>query len=421
MLCVRDEGKVMSSSYKGLDPKALSPLRCDRCGASLFSSNSTRIEIGTVACGCFVYPVVAGVLILERGAVSGAIAEAILCNDDLRLRALTNKYLGLAEPSIPDSHKHLSQALDDYVSANSDEAERSKEWLVHVRNWKATPKYLAAVRLKSCLNKLPDLPVLDLAAGYGHLSDLYRDEIGERPLYLLDANLAQLVMSFSLLSERQLASATFIASKINGGIPFASNSLGAVINADSFYAFSEQGEVLQHCGRSLGENGVLLFTHLHNRNRFDEPFQENSHSKEEWNDIFSASLGLEVSTISDDALRCSLHYRSSLNTYELVDDNPKSFSVVAPKVDLIEAVYDDDIFVSGVQFNPIFDVQRVSSGFELRRKSTTKLFAEEHDINRFPTYLQVSDHELASEPFRASLFANGMIVIPDHLLSRPGD
>jgi hypothetical protein len=157
----------------------------------------------------------------------------------------------------------------------------------------------------------------------------------------------------------------------------------------------------------------MLFTHLHNRERPDEPFQLRSYDRDGWRRMFEEELGRDVTIVSDDALRASLREGSVLHPRELGPDNPRSFSVLAPSVNTLAPVPERQPVRPEFVINPVYRVEAgAEDSLRLSRRQLSRLFEEEHEVREWFPDITLARTELADETRRAELLRQGVLVDP---------
>jgi SAM-dependent methyltransferase len=251
--------------------------------------------------------------------------------------------------------------------------------------------------------------VLDLGCGIGHLARLYREVWLGHTLYLLDRDLISLLLSAWVLGGL-LPQTCRIAMKIDGPLPMAPGSVGLITSSDSFYAFKNQRAILESCRRVLVEGGRMLLTHLHNRDRPDEPFQCFSHCGKEWRTLLESSLQSPITLISDEVLRTSLAGDGALGIADISPDNPRSYSALMPAVEALAPLDVDSMARSHLSINPIYEITEEGEKWRLIRRSLSELFESEHEPGRYFSDLRLPKSHLAVAAKRAALLRSGVLV-----------
>lgn len=394
-----------------LSPQLLEGLRCPACRSPLTCTHKEAFEFGKVQCSCSEYPVIAGVIILQRRELTEELLAAIDAGEHTFLQAMVLRAFNVPGPVLRREVTSYSEAIESYVKECPMSATADFEWLLHAKYWNATPKSLAATRLTSFVRDASSSAVLDLASGFGHLSRLYRDALRGRDLYLVDRNLLYLMLAAWVLDEDQLRRTCMVAMNVESILPMQAGLLGLILNSDSFFSFHHQRAVLRSCGEALSTSGRMLFTHLHNRERPDEPFQLRSYDRDGWRRMFEEELGREVTIVSDDALRASLRDGSVLHPRELGPDNPRSFSVLAPSVKTLAPFPERPPVRPELVINPVYRVEAgAADSLRLSRRQLSRLFEEEHEVREWFPDITLARTELTDENRRAELLRQGVLV-----------
>lgn len=396
-----------------LSPRLLAGLRCPACRSQLKCVHEEPIEFGKVQCSCNEYPVIAGVIVLQRRELTEELLAAIDAGEQTFLQAMMLRAFNVPGPVLRREVGSYAEAIESYVKECPMSATADFEWLLHAKYWNATPKSLAAMRLTPFVRDGSSSPVLDLASGFGHLSRLYRDALRGRDLYLVDRNLLYLMLAAWVLDEEQLQRSCMVAMNIESILPMQAGLLGLVLNSDSFFSFHHQRALVRSCTEALSTNGRMLFTHLHNRDRPDEPFQLRSYDRDGWRRLFEEEIGREVTIVSDDVLRASLREGSVLHPREVGPDNPRSFSVLVPSIKALPPFGQEPPIGKDLVINPVYRVEEApADSLRLSRRQLSRLFEEEHEVREWFPDIALARTELADENRRAELMRQGVLVDP---------
>jgi len=396
-----------------LSPRLLAGLRCPACRGELRCPHPEAVEFGKVQCSCSEYPVIAGVIILQRRELTEELLAAIDAGEQTFLQSMVLRTFNVPGPVLRREVRTYAQAIESYIEECPLSATAAFEWLLHAKYWNATPKCLAAMRLTPFVRDGSSSAVLELASGFGHLSRLYRHALQGRDLYLLDGDLIHLMLAAWVLDENQLQRTCMLAMNVESILPLQAGTLGLILNSDSFFAFHHQRALLRSCTEALSADGRMLFTHLHNRDRPDEPFQLRSYDRDGWRRLFEDELGREITVVSDDVLRASLRNGSVVHPREVGPDNPRSFSVLMPSVETLPAFAERPPVCADLVINPVYRVELDrEDSLRLTRRRLSRLFEEEHEVREWFPDIALAKTELADENRRAQLVRQGVLVDP---------
>lgn len=409
---IRPASEEIAMTRFALSPRLLERVRCPACRGPLQCAQQEAVEFGKVHCSCNEYPVIAGVIILQRREVTEELLAAIDAGEHTFLEAMLLRAFNVPGAVLRREATRYSEAIESYVRECPLTATADFEWLLHAKYWNATPKSLAALRLAPFVQEGSSSAVLELASGFGHLSRLYRDALKGRDLYLVDRNLLYLLLAAWVLDPDQLQRTCMVAMNVESILPMQAGALGLIINSDSFFSFHHQRALVRSCAEALSPNGRMLFTHLHNRERPDEPFQLRSYDRDGWRRLFEEEAGREVTIVSDDVLRASLRKGSVLRPREIGADNPRSFSVLVPSVETLP-VFTGKPIREDLVINPVYHVEEdCADSLRLRRRRLSRLFEQEHEVREWFPDLALPKAELADETRRAELLRHGVLVDP---------
>jgi SAM-dependent methyltransferase len=102
-------------------------------------------------------------------------------------------------------------------------------------------------------------PILDLACGCGHLSHYLTNCESRHSAIGFDPNFHQLWTARNLIAPK----AAYVCGDIADGLPFADDTLGAVVCSDAFHYFQKKPECLAEM-RRCATDGVLILTRVGN-------------------------------------------------------------------------------------------------------------------------------------------------------------
>jgi len=267
----------------------VSVLQCPACGGGLDYETIEQADASAGACGllrcaCAVYPVLDGIPILRQGRLAHhTISDARIVADGNEVEAIVESIeMGqglealvrlLAAPLCPWPLNRLGVARrlsgrEPLRSAGLALRQRRIRQMLAVRDhltaedwmsvlyWHAPvaedpfnfffrlgqPRHLAALALTSVL-LAPDVRILDLACGYGHLLHTFTAQgmaaVG------VDQNVHQVWVARHYVAPE----AAFVCADAEAPLPFLDGAFGATLTSDAFHYFSGKARVLAELRR----------------------------------------------------------------------------------------------------------------------------------------------------------------------------
>jgi SAM-dependent methyltransferase len=242
-------------------------LRCPSCAGSFSIKNSLlcpgpereQILDGVLRCECTVYPVVAGIPILDAGP---AAREATRRLEAARRDQALYIMLGLEGPR----REWFAQRMADGrpltfrqgVRFFADDPEG--DYLLYRFS---DPTYRVSevvVRLLAAQSPCFVKPALDLCGGTGHLTRVLCQISAASPVILADLDFWKLWLGQRINAPDCLA----VCCDAENPLPFRSEAFSLVICSDALHYLRKKEPVAREIGRVSDMAGALALTHLHN-------------------------------------------------------------------------------------------------------------------------------------------------------------
>jgi SAM-dependent methyltransferase len=274
-------------------------LRCPFCAGILNPSRSESVspelEYGVLSCYCSRFPVVAGIPIFKRGVIgsAGQTRENViaLIEKGRRHEALFSL---LTPPSLPPSPSWIS-SLPSITGINRvkrffrDRSRRAwqEEASILLRDAKTTAcnllelyfsrskskmvrdyfafrfghaRHLVGLSFAASLARRPDKPVLDLACGCGHVTNVLVQQAEGTPVIGADPSFFGLY-----LAKRWTApQATYICCAGDTALPFPSGAFSAVFCSDAFQFFISKVTSAAELKRLTRNHGTIVLFWVRN-------------------------------------------------------------------------------------------------------------------------------------------------------------
>jgi SAM-dependent methyltransferase len=259
----------------------LSMLHCPYCGSALEpDSDSERLpagDYGILRCGCYEYPVVYGIPILQQLDGIGRVVELIRRGEDTRalLRALRIFRITWAHRSVWHQARyylHCQRLVSNHTLTFEEAAHlvrRPKVLADYLVNRYANPNFLAAIGPLMLLEhagvereeRIGPARVLDLACGAGHASFLMQLLHPKLAVIAADQDFVSLYLAKRFLAP----DAVHVCWDVEAPSPFPSGYFDAVFCLDAFHYFKAKTAVVSELRRVATADALWLFPHLHNR------------------------------------------------------------------------------------------------------------------------------------------------------------
>jgi len=302
------------------------------------------------------------------------------------------------------------QALDCIARDCPKLARRDLECFLHLRYYESTPKYLTALRLIPFVQQYGGSPLVEIASGFGHLSQLFRRTSNAKTVYLLDLQPLNLLVSSWIVENDSRNPTCRVAVDFRDGLPLASNSMGLAVISDALHEMYFKRFVLRESGRALRDDGGFLALHLHNANRLDEPFQQYSHTVAQWHSLLEDALRGRVAIYSDDAVLDSWRNPSEIRFSAIPTDNPRSFIATKPADAVVQSLHTDGWDGGNLVINPIYEADEVGDFTRLRCRRMSALYQLEHRPDVFFPDRIIPRLPVLSGAERRALFNEGVLV-----------
>ncbi|APR75939.1 Hypothetical protein A7982_01286 [Minicystis rosea] len=379
---------------------SLSALRCPSCTGPLAAeSEGTSMSEGVVRCRCARHPVVGGVLVLDP-AVSAALVAILDRDDRPGLEAFATRELGVDPAVLRGEPASLFEAVERQKPL----CPNRFEWMLHIQHWFRTPKFRAALRLMAPLRAASPRVVLDLGAGAGHLGQLALQWAGVERLYALDRSFAHLIQARWMIDGQ-----TLVQTDARRGMPAVDGAFDAVLNADSLHYMDGKEQILAEVSRVRRRSGAVLFTHLHNAECADEPFQGASLPGPEWESLFRAHFGEGIRLVADEQIRAGHEQTALASPWQDYQGVARSFTAMtAPPVPAALPTLEDPI--DGCCINPIYDVELDGDSLRLVRRTLTPVFEDEFEAEDPPATIRVERARLDDAGYRRMLRLRAIVI-----------
>jgi ubiquinone/menaquinone biosynthesis C-methylase UbiE/uncharacterized protein YbaR (Trm112 family) len=271
----------------------ISLLCCPLCGGNLDISSTDKVvdpEYGVLTCYCGQYPIVAGIPIIKRGAVSpigrGSYAEVVKLIEGKRYQeALLSAILPPPPPNAvtaPASVQALIKWQREAEALLTGPMERVAVWDLLDFYFRRSggigsvvqatddynyfvfrfsqPRHLVALSLVNVIEK-PDKPVLDLACGMGHVTRHLLQRINNQSVIGLDRN-----FFFIYIAKKRLASsAQYVCSEADVSLPFRDGTFAAAFCSDAFLVFPNKVTCIRELKRLTQHDGAIVLVAVRNR------------------------------------------------------------------------------------------------------------------------------------------------------------
>ena len=278
---------VEAHKASGIPLSLLSELHCPYCGSAINvavrlpeRSRLDSIDYGILQCACNLYPVVAGIPIIQHVDGLQSIVTFVRAGDQRRalLQAMNVFRVKWAHRTkwhqlkyYVDCRKLISSS-DLYFQDAVNLVRRPKVFSDYLFHRYANPSFLAAIGPLHLLGTLEDvrghgttssnnpIRVLDLACGAGHTSFLMRHLFPELSVYSVDHDFVSLY-----LAKRYLApNSTYLCLDAEVPSPFPDAYFDALFCLDAFHYFRSKRAIVAELNRVSKQYALWLFPHLHN-------------------------------------------------------------------------------------------------------------------------------------------------------------
>jgi len=243
----------------------LSNLICPHCGKGLTvatiltSSDEESLRDAVVTCECSMYPIVEGILVLNRTTNTRMAVDLLLRKKPRHaLVALMNPYGSeVSHHLIERSHQRRTffELIDLLQWGN---------WGDYLKYRFSSPTLLIVapfLRFFSSTQKL----VLDVGCGAGHLSFILSKVISGDRIVGIDQNFVSLLLA----KLKIMKGANYICLDANDLLPFKDHIFSIAVSLDAFHYMDSKSLLVSELARSLDPSGIVLLLHLHNSLQFN--------------------------------------------------------------------------------------------------------------------------------------------------------
>ncbi len=261
-------------------------LHCPCCGDPLRRESERAVrdpeqDFAVLACGCYRYPVVAGVPILwqqsgpadifdevvsliDAGDHSGALTAALARAGSIGGRSspgLARRLFGrLFGDHAKTSFRFSGDLLEDLRGA------KTRTYADYLYQRFANASLLAALPMLAAMSRYlahhqrGPLTLLDLGCGIGHTSYLLKSLLPEARVIAADYDFGNLLLARRYFGEQ----IDFLCLNAEVPLPFESDQFSAVFCLDAFHYLRSKRALVKELDRVLQDDAIWLLPHLHN-------------------------------------------------------------------------------------------------------------------------------------------------------------
>ena len=262
--------------------ETLELLRCPRCAEPLRTESVLRqdeddLVHAITACACTRYPIVEGILVLNRSGPYEALTDHLIRELGGGSEVRVRRAVGLAciqnggrllRWSTAVGRRYAHQVCR--VAGLSETYRRAIRSIDGARYWEVVdePYYRFRFSSDSLRTAWPSLPVfepgprclIDAGCGHGHVSFLISKLLQPRIHFCLDRNLASLILARNIFAPQ----AQMIALDLGGTLPFPDGSVDALFSMDTLHYVQGVRVAASEFNRVLEDSGLFLGLHMHN-------------------------------------------------------------------------------------------------------------------------------------------------------------
>ncbi len=264
-----------------MTPEFFSALHCPYCGSGFdlefqVSTDDGHIRYGILRCACYRYPIIEGIPILRQ--CSGPADTKDVAVDYLDARQFDKAFHHVFYSASPIRRpkSRWQRAVERLRPASPSFQEpptfregvrmhRPSEYATYLIHRTTNNSFLAAIPLLLLLKDLPSQPgsparMLDLNCGVGHATFLTRLLFPEISVIAADHDFVNLYLARKYL----IPGNPCVCLDAELPLPFADNFFSSVLCLDGLHYVRSKRALLKELDRTLEENGLWLFPHLHN-------------------------------------------------------------------------------------------------------------------------------------------------------------
>jgi len=392
----------------------LATLRCPYCYGPL--QHEREVDVGgihcaIVRCPCSRFPVIEGVVALDRKP-----GEWFAGNPSL-LRLVEARDAGALEQHLLQVHQvpaavlrgaceTFEDALDAAQSVGVNAARA--EWLLHMRYWHRTPKCLALMRLVEALPA--PATVVDVGGGAGHVSSILDAYLAPRASIILDASLLFLLLGRWLAGGARTVTRVYCDGALP--LPVVDGIADAIVSADAIHYMIPKASILGELGRIAAPGASVCLTHLHNAQSPDEPYQGFALPPAVWRVLCERAFGPDGVLLDDAAVRAG-----ELATPVADSSHTRSLTYLRA-TPVSERRFERSLERAIV--NPAYDVVREDGAVVLQRRTLSASYESEFVDGGIPARARITVEELADGEARARLRRGGLVIDPPpRLVAKP--
>lgn len=276
-------------------------LSCPFCGGNLRRAEVGNADYGILVCHCDRYPVVAGIPILKKGQIGIAgelVSDVVAMIDGGRYHQALLSMILPPPPLSPTLAPGWIQSLPSvkgirrlkhrlHSQRAADWRERAAQLLTstdvkttacdfldlyyHRSAFKTDdgydyfalrfgqPRYLVALSFTSLITE-PEKPLLDLACGFGHITQALVRRARGQSVIGVDHNFFGLYVAKRFIAPE----AEFVCCVADGPLPFPKSFFSATFCSDAFHYFSNKLLSISELKRVTQENGLIIVVWMHN-------------------------------------------------------------------------------------------------------------------------------------------------------------
>ncbi|MEW6007553.1 MAG: class I SAM-dependent methyltransferase [bacterium] len=341
----------------------LEGLFCPYCGGELKISEIEWAD-GIVKCACSEWPFLSNILILKKGDETKRAIEYIKKGKPDKAAFLflmkESKSLFFAWASLHRISFFTTMGLWGY-----------KFWTEYTRYRFSSPTFLSFIPLASIIKETGG-EILDFGCGVGHSLFFLSKWIASERITAVDRQFSALYLAKKFFCKE----ARFICLDGDFSLPFSNNTFSNILSLDSFHFVSAKKGLSSEFMRVLKDNGIILLSHLHNKNR------ENAVSGIPLapSDYIRLFKGMEYRAVPDYKIKESaFEGKLDISINEDVGSFA-SFSLILTKNPKIFKGYAIDILenLKNPIINPIYNVKEKKAGFIVKRRGLTGLYRNEY-------------------------------------------
>lgn len=246
-------------------------LICPYCQSKLrINSVQNRYHCDTLQCGCDIYPVFEGILILKK-TVNKVVLNLLeknkpaLAFSKLTSFSFSSKFFFFLTYNLAWLYKKIG--FKNFIGIFS-LLSCPKGWIIYLKNREKIPSFFFSL-LSLGLIKNKNQIIVDLCSGTGNLLPFFYNHVKPHNFIAIDKSFLSLYLAKNFFSQ---PGTVFICADLDKNLPVISESTDMIHLADGFHYLKQKRLALKEIYRTLKKNGNLAVIHTLNINKFKDKF-----------------------------------------------------------------------------------------------------------------------------------------------------